>query len=239
MPERDTQGAIQDLGMARSYLDDWIRHKGIIGRDKYLTHATKYLQSATTKDPDAQIDGQPGYVPETVNTLAGEALFYEAQQCVALAEIGGPSAKMEFLKAKDLYNRALEYQPNNLQYRVRLADIHLNLYDKPGALEVASAAVSNNPSSIEARKFLDRIEAAPDLSPPGFFDKNPDILRSLIALGVYIVLLIIVATSLYTFNFVFAALAVGAMFWYRRYRANHELHLGAIEIVQERLRKEL
>lgn len=164
-PKIETEAAVEDLRLARSYLDDWLKdEKVVLGAKKHLlTFAAQYVGLARKKDPNAQvvIEDKKEVTSYTVDDLAGETLFYESQYH------SGEHATPESLRqAKDILQQALTYQPGNVQYREHLADVFLNLHDRNSALQVAYQALRDAPYDLRARKLLDRIEAAPGTRPP-------------------------------------------------------------------------
>ncbi len=173
----DPEGAVEDMRLARSYLDDWYDKKGP-QRDA-LSFAAKYIEQARRKDANAILvterDGQE--MTYTQDELSGVALFYEAQMHRT------KQAPPEALKrAAEALRKAIAYAPYSIQYRALLADVYLDLYDKPSALAIAQEAVQTSPKNLDARKLLDRIEAAPSPSPPGVMETNPWMLAAFGAL---------------------------------------------------------
>jgi tetratricopeptide (TPR) repeat protein len=164
----NTEAAIEDMRLARSYLDDWLKDKEIKDSKKaLLSFAAKYIQVARTKDPNARLVVQDPKEPETYtqDDLAAETLFYESQYLS-----GEKARKRSLAKARDILQQALTYKPESVQYREHLADVFLNLHDKASAMKVAYEALRNAPYDLQARKLLDRIDAAPATTPPSPID---------------------------------------------------------------------
>jgi len=49
----DTEGAIEDMRLARSYMDEWYEKKGAPA--SHISFAAKYIEQARAKDPDAKL----------------------------------------------------------------------------------------------------------------------------------------------------------------------------------------
>jgi len=230
---RDTEGAILDLRTARSYLDDWGDNEGAIDSPKYLALAAKYIKSAAEKDPDAEFVPDGKRYTETADSLSGTALFYESADLLRRVNINDEGAREKFLKAKELLTKAIACVPESVLYRHKLADVLLNLYDQPGALKLAQEALAIRPNDIDARKFLDRIEATPNRAPPTYFEKNPELQDSLMAGSLYISLGAIVIISIAAMEFVVAAITAAGIFFFARYRQRIVLTRAVIDSVQE------
>jgi tetratricopeptide (TPR) repeat protein len=177
---RDTQGAIEDMRLAKSYLDDWKEKKDAPRSN--LSFAARYLAQARAKDPDAKLvldEGKDDPAIYTQDDLSADALFFEAQ-----LHLRTGATKKELKQARDIIKKALAYTPYSVLYLSTLADVYLDLHDKPSALAAAQEALRLNPKSLDARKLLDRIEAAPHTQPPGFAQTNPDLI---VILGILLV----------------------------------------------------
>jgi tetratricopeptide (TPR) repeat protein len=174
----DPEAAVQDMRMAHSYLQDWENSKG--NSQTVLGHAARYIRLAAAKDPNAKLTVEEKGEPftYTIDDLSGIALFYEGQGYVY------EGAKAEQLeRAREVFEKAIAYRPFSVQIRSHLADVFLNLYDKESALRVAQEAVAAMPRNIDARKLLDRIEAAPERSPPTMMETNPGMVWVLVGCG--------------------------------------------------------
>ena len=160
----DPPGAIEDMRLARSYLDDWIDKKG----DHVLGLAAKYIELARTKDANASLsleikkgEDKGEIITYSLDELAGTTLFYQSQ---IHSYPDAPRDQLE--QTRDLLKRALAYVPTSVQYRRHLADVYLDLHDKQSALEVTQEALSANPKDLEARKLQDHVENAPTTFAP-------------------------------------------------------------------------
>ncbi len=169
----DTNGAVEDMRLARSYIDDWYEKPA---DSSVLSFAASYIEKARQKDPDAKLvipsknkDEDPDFYSQ--NELAGEVLYLEA-----LVGYEPTAPRDSLIRTAQTLKRAIAFSPYSIVYRSKLADVYLNLYDRQSALAVAHEALSANPTILDARKLVDRIEAAPDLTPPTFFERNPDAL---------------------------------------------------------------
>ena len=205
------------MRLARSYLDDWYEKSA---ERSALSFAASYIEKARGKDPDAKLvvptknkDDDPDVYSQ--NDLAGEVLY-----CEALIGYEPTAPRDILIRAAQTLSRAIAFCPYSIAYRSKLADVYLDLYDRKSALVVAREALAANPKTLDARKLVDRIEAAPDLQPPAFFERNPD---AIAPIGIIMVVAGI-ALVIYTFtqpsnNFVSLLLWVlfggGAIVWYR------------------------
>lgn len=162
----NTEAAVEDMRLARSYLDDWMNAKGGIKEAKKsdLSFAAKYVAVARTKDPNAKliIEDKQSKEPQsyTQDDLAAETLFYESQY-----HSGENADEQNLKKARDILRQALTYKPESIQYREHLADVFINLHDKNSALHVAYQALRIAPYDLRARKLLDRVDAAEQTYP--------------------------------------------------------------------------
>jgi hypothetical protein len=161
----DPQGAIEDMRLAHSYLQDWEKEKNVDKLD-VLAFAAKYIAKARQKDPNAKliVETQEGEDVLSLDDLSGRTLFYEGQHYATFRD-----DKNKLTKAVDILRTAIAYKPYSIQFRQHLADVYLNLHDKKNALLVARDALEASPTDLEARKLFDRIEAAPVTRPPPRF----------------------------------------------------------------------
>jgi tetratricopeptide (TPR) repeat protein len=178
-PEKiDTEGAIEDMRLAHSYLEDWISKSPRAG-DHLLGLAAKYIESARHKDPNAKLvveeKGEDSIYSQ--DDLSGWALFYESQ-----IYSGEQADRKRLEKARDILEKAIAYAPFSIQYRSHLADVYLNLHDRNHALAAAQEAIEVSPKNLDARKLIDRIEAAPITSAPTYLERNPELLTILAGL---------------------------------------------------------
>lgn len=160
--------AIEDLRLARSYIDDIDKDKGTIRAN--LAFAAKYVERARTKDPAAKLTtvgpkGEP--VTYSLDDIAADLLFTEA-----VYELAGDPSEQKKRQAIETFERALKFAPYHVGYRSQLADVYLDLYDRAAALELAREGVRLSPNDINARKLLDRIESAPETKRPSFLQRN-------------------------------------------------------------------
>ncbi len=190
--EINTEGALEDMRLARSYLDDWYKKNST--RDA-LGFAASYIEKARSKDPDARLvvpaekkDEEPDVF--TQNDLAAECLY-----CEAASDYKPTDDEKTLRRVASTLKRAIEFAPYSVAYRAKLADVYLDLYDRSSALAVAQEAVRRNPKDLDARKLLDRIQAAPDRKAPTFFERNPDTIPP-IAIGVGILGLVLFFTPM-------------------------------------------
>jgi tetratricopeptide (TPR) repeat protein len=157
-----SEEAVEDMRLARSYLKDWEDK----ATDDVLSFAAKHLQSARAKDSNAKltvevkIDGKTDLLTYSIDDLAGTTLYYQAQM------YHRPNDRESLRQARDTLKTAIEYSPYAIDIRARLADVFLDLHDKKSALAVAKEAVASFPRDLDARKLLDRIEAAPSTRRP-------------------------------------------------------------------------
>lgn len=198
MSERDTDGAMQDMRMAYSYFEDWSNPSLTREEEnKFLALATKYIESARSKDPEATValSTKYGVLHWTINELAAQALINES---VPYFKYEGN--KKAIRQGLEILRRALAYDPGNNDIRERIADACLDLYDHAGALAMAREAVKLNPTDIDARKFLDRIEAA-RRTPPTFFEKDPPFAVGLIGAGLIVIAIFVFFSGSYFWGF--------------------------------------
>ena len=158
----DTEGAVQDMRLAHSYLEDWVEAKTHDEERKLLALATKYIESARSKDPTATVQVQTAYGKRTftINGLTSQSLQHEAAPYFKYR-----ANKKQMRKGIVLLKKALEYEPNSTWIRKEIARESLNIYDYPTALAMAQECVALVPNDVETRKFLDQIEAAPRTAP--------------------------------------------------------------------------
>jgi hypothetical protein len=182
---RDTDGAIEDMRLAHSYLDDWMTKKG----DHVLGFAAKYIELARTKDPDARLsveltsgERRGEMATYSQDELAATALFYESQ-----IHSFKDAPRDRLLKAAELLKRALSYNPHSVQLRRHLAEVYLNLHDKQSALAVAEEAMTVNSKNLDARKLHDFVESAPVTQAPGIMQTDPGCVIALVLIGLIIV----------------------------------------------------
>lgn len=143
----DTLGAIEDMRLARSYMDDWYadEQSGV----PQLSFAARYVEQAREKDPDAKLvvpskkkDEEP--IVYTQDDLAGELLYLEGTTEYHQAkshEFTEKYTKELLIKSADLFKRAIAFCPHSVGYRSKLADVYLDLYDKRNAMAVAEDAL--------------------------------------------------------------------------------------------------
>ena len=160
----DPEGAIEDMRLAHSYLEDWLTNKG----DHVLGLAAQYIESARTKDPNAKLateikkgENKGEVLTYTLNELAGTTLFYQSQ-----LHSYTDAPRKDLVRARNLLTRAIAYDPYTVQFRRHLVDVHLNLHNKQRALAVAGEALASDPKNLDARKLLDHVQNAPETSPP-------------------------------------------------------------------------
>lgn len=221
---RDTEGAVEDMRLAHSYLEDWAADKG----HHVLAFAAKYIEEARAKDRDAKLTVEIKSGPDAGETiaysqdeLAGMALFYESQAY----NIRDAEAN-DLVKAAELLERAIAYDPASIQYRRHLADVHLNLHDKSAALAVAEQALAVNPKSLEARKLNDYVETAPVTRPPSPVSGS----GIFTALMVGLMLFGIIALFSGNFSAAFGLWVVAAILgWFGRMAMSHELIVKAMD----------
>ena len=200
----DPEGAIEDMRLAHSYLQDWENK----ATDDVLSHAAKYLELARTKDPtakltvEAKVDGKIEALTYSIDDLAGRTLFYRAQTQY------DPNDRKTLERARDTLKKAIEYAPYSIQFRAKLADVFLDLHDKESALAVAKEAASVNPKNLDARKLLDRIEAAPTTHAPTVWERNPGCAGLIIALALFILGVISFANDVVALGWMLMALAL-------------------------------
>lgn len=202
----DTEGAIEDMRLAHSYLEDWVDKKG----NHVLGLAAKYVEEARAKDPNASLSiaikkgERRGEVDTyTQDQLAATTLFYEAQ-----LHSYADAPRNELLKAAELLKRALAYNPTSVQFRRHLADVYLNLHDKQSALAVTQEALSTNPKDLDARKLQDHVQTAPVTEAPGIMQTNPGIVFACITIGLAVLSIILLFNQEFSaafFTFVIAA----------------------------------
>jgi hypothetical protein len=181
----DPKGAIEDLRLVYSYLEDWENKKG--GLD-VLAFAAKYIAKARQKDSNAKlvIDTKDEPLILSLDDLSGRTLFYEGQHYAS-----NKSDKASLTRAADILRRAIAYQPYSIQIREHLANVYLDLHDKKTAVAVAMDALESSPTDLNARKLFDRIEAAPITRPPPRFQGLdvgcvlPLIMLALIGFAIY------------------------------------------------------
>ena len=202
----DTDGAVQDMRLAHSYLQDWYDVKTHEEERKLLALASKYIASARSKDPDAtvQVPSKYGPLTYTINELVSLALRHEAAPYFKYK-----SDKKEMRKGIVLLKKALEYEPNSISIRKEIAETSLDIYDHPTALAMAQESVKLRPNDIETRKFLDQIEAAPRTAPT-LIETDPSFAVMLGALAIFAlsVLLYIFADFWSGFNVMLFAFGV-------------------------------
>lgn len=177
-----TAEAIEEMRLARSYIEDIGKRKGDTRTN--LAFATKHLANARAKDPAARLDvpdskGNP--VPFSIDDIAGEALF-----CEAVLELAGEPSEDKKREVVETLKKTLQYQPYALHARERLADLYLDLYDRASAVEVAREGVRVSPDSLDARKLLDRIESAPEAKKPSWAQRNPELIELIGGLAFWI-----------------------------------------------------
>jgi hypothetical protein len=218
----DPEAAVEDMRLARSYLDDWGTNKG----EHVLGLAAKYTESARYKDPNAKLvveieNGKT--LTLTLDDLAGDTLYYEA---FSLAHTDAPPEKL--IRARDLLQRSIAYCPDMTRFRQKLAEVHLNLHDKQSALAVAEEAVRRQPKNLDARKLLDFVQAAPETQAPTVMDTNPSLPFLLAAFALGILAIIAAFRGYFTsgFELFVVALIVG---WIGNYLEKDRLLAKAIE----------
>jgi hypothetical protein len=163
----DPEGALEDMRLAHSYLEDWEKQKSLDKLD-ILAFAAKYIDKARQKDPNAKliVETQDSQDALSLDDLSGRTLFYEGQHYATFHD-----DRNKLKNAVDIFRRAIAYKPYSIQFRQHLADVYLNLHDKKNALLVARDALEASPTDLDARKLFDRIEAAPVTYPPARFDE--------------------------------------------------------------------
>lgn len=169
----NTQAAVRDLRVARSYLDEWYDTSNPSG--DLVSRAVGYLEQARAKDPTASIevaDKKGRVLTWTADSMAAEALHIEASIFLQHASPG------TLRDTRIALEKAVKFAPNNIAYRSKLADVYLDLYQRDRAWELAQQTVQLFPDNVDAIKLRDRIQAAPDRKPPTYFEKNPDLLAT-------------------------------------------------------------
>lgn len=198
----DTEGALDDMRMARSHIDDWLDETDKSG----LRLATPFIYSALEKDPDARLvvekkhGGKMESFVYTPKTIAAESLTIEAG--IILDIYGGKQYKEQYQRkrleeARDVLLKALSYNPTSLYVRDRLAHTYYYLRSGEDALRTAEEAVREAPpGDIEARKLRDRIA---DLNSQPVRDRPSSSVGcfrvGLIIIGIFVVLFIIEIAS--------------------------------------------
>ncbi len=211
------------MRLARSYLDDWYHNKAADGA---LSYAAKYVEQARRKDPSARlpVERKKGDATnlDSLNDMAGEILY-----CQALSQYEPTAPRERLLRVVTTLNKALEYTPYSISCRAKLADVYLNLHDKQSALRIAQDAVKISPINLDARKLLDKIEAAPITRP----ETDPELLVLLGILGMITAVCLIIA-SMFVRNLEglsFVLLVGGFIVWMiGRARSRHQLFRKAL-----------
>ena len=181
-------------------IDDWYDKKATDGA---LSYAAKYVEQARRKDPSARlpVERKKGDVTDldSLDDMAGEVLC-----CQALSQYKPTASRESLLGVVATLKKALEYSPHSIFYRAKLADVYLDLHDKFSALDVAEDAVKTNPNNLNARKLLDKIQAAPITRP----ETDPELMTLLGLLGMLVaasvlIVSIFVRTNIEGLAFVF------------------------------------
>ncbi|MGA8611695.1 MAG: hypothetical protein WB760_08235 [Xanthobacteraceae bacterium] len=202
----DPEAAIEDMRLAHSYLEDWVAKNG----NHVLGLAAQYIQHARNKDPNAKLtvqktkgENKGESVTYSLDELAATTLFYQSQ---LYSYTDAPPVNLQ--RARDLLKRAITYLPYSVQYRRHLAEVYLNLHDKPNALAVAEEAVSILPKDLDARKLRDFVRIAPETHAPTILETNPGFVFFSIGLVIFVIGIICLGNGIFGLAFALIVLAL-------------------------------